>query len=92
MQIPKQFQIFGETYKIKQLVRVHKDDRWGEHEPTGNIIKIKKTLNQDQKEQAYFHEMIHCILTNLSYNDLNEDEVFVDRVAKALHQILKTSK
>lgn len=90
--IPKSFQIFGETYKVKQLIKVHKDDRWGEHEPTGNVIKIKKSLNEDQKEQVYLHEVVHCILTNLSYEELNNDEVFVDRFAKALHQILKTSK
>jgi hypothetical protein len=90
--IPKKFTIFGEEYTIKQLLKINKDGRWGEHEPTGNIIKIKKDLNEDQKEQVYFHELVHCILTNLSYDKLNLDEVFVDRFAKALHQILKTSK
>jgi predicted transcriptional regulator len=91
MVIPKKFQIFGETYKVKELVRVHKDNRWGEHQPTGNVIKIKKGLNQEQKEQAYLHELVHCILSNLSYHELDDDEVFVDQFAKALHQIL-TSK
>ena len=90
--IPKTFQIFGETYKIKQVLKVNKDGRWGEHDPNGNIIRIKKDLNEEQKEQAYYHEMIHAILTNLSYDKLNTDEEFVDRFAKALHQILKTSK
>lgn len=92
MEIPKQFTIFGETYKVKQLVKVHKDGRWGEHEPLGNVIKIKKGLNEEQKMQTYYHELVHAILTNLSYSELNEDEEFVDRFAKALHQVIKTSK
>ena len=92
MVIPKSFKIFGETYKIKELIRVHKDNRWGEHQPTGNVIKIKKTLNQEQKEQTYLHEVVHCILSNLSYEELNENEVFVDQFAKALHQILTSGK
>jgi len=92
MVIPKSFKIFGETYKIKELIRVHKDNRWGEHQPTGNVIKIKKTLNQEQKEQTYLHEVVHCILSNLSYEELNENEVFVDQFAKAFHQILTSGK
>lgn len=92
MIIPREFQIFGETYKVKQLLKIHKDGRWGEHQPTGNIIKIKKDLNTEQKEQVYLHEIVHCILTNLSYTELNDNEEFVDRFAKALHQIIKTSK
>lgn len=90
--IPKQFTIFGETYRVKQVLKVNKDGRWGEHDPAKNTIKIKKDLNEDQKEQTYYHELVHAILTNLSYTDLNEDEDFVDRFAKAMHQILKTSK
>lgn len=90
MLIPKKFKIFGETYIVKQLVKVDKLDSWGEHEPTGNIIKIKKGLNQEQKEQTFLHEVMHCMLTNLGYSKLDRDEVFVDRLAKALHQILTT--
>lgn len=92
MEIPKKFQIFGETYKVKQLVKVDKADSWGEHNASDNVIKLKKSLQQDQKEQTYLHEVVHTILTHLSYEKLNNDEKFVDTFAKALHQILITSK
>lgn len=92
MIIPKKFKIFGETYKVKQLLKVDKEGNWGEHDPSGNIIKIKKDLQEDQKEQAYLHEIVHCILTHLNYEKLNNNETFVDTFAKALHQILKTSE
>lgn len=90
--IPKQFSLFGETYKVKYLVKIDKEDSWGENCPIKNVIKIKKGLNQEQQEATYLHELVHCVLTNLGYAKLNDDEVFVDTFAKALHQILKTSK
>ena len=92
MEIPKSFQIFGETWKVKQLVKVDKKDNLGECDLANNIIKIKKCLNQEQKEQTYLHEVMHCILDNLGHDELCMNEVLVDTIAKALHQIIKTSK
>lgn len=90
--IPKSFTLFGETYKVKKLVKVDKQDSWGEHDPVKNIIKIKKGLNQEQQQQTFYHEIFHVILSNLGYTELNKDEVLIDTMAKALHQIMKTSK
>lgn len=90
--IPKQFSLFGETYKVKKLVKIDKEDSWGEHDPIKNIIKIKKSLNQEQQEVVFLHEILHAVLSNLGYEKLNEDEVLVDTMAKALHQIFNTSR
>ncbi len=92
MLIPKQFQLFGKTYKVKQLVKIDKTGSWGEYDSATNTIKLKKDLEPDQKEQTYLHELMHCILDQLNYNTLYFNEKFVDTVANALHQILKTSK
>jgi hypothetical protein len=90
--IPKSFTIFGEKYKVKQVVKVDSEDSFGEFNPETNIIKIKKGLQQDQKESVYYHELIHCLTHVLGYATLYTDEVFTDTMGKALHQILKTSK
>lgn len=89
--IPKKFNIFGETYTVKQLVKIDKDNSWGEHDPVKNTIKILKSLNEQQKEQTFYHEVLHVILYNLGYEELDNDEIFIDRISKALHQILTTS-
>lgn len=88
----KEFKLFGETYKVKELVKIDKEDSMGEYDPFKNTVKVKKGLNQEQKEQALLHEQVHCILDNLGYYKLNDDESFVDSFAKALHQILTTGK
>lgn len=91
MDIPSKFKLFGETYKVKHLVKIDKDGSWGECDYIKNTIKIKKSLNNEQKEQAFMHEIIHLALHNLGYNKLNDDEVLVDTMAKALHQILTSN-
>ena len=92
MKIPKMFMIFGETYKVRQVLKVDSKNSWGEYDPSKNVIRIKKDINKDQQEQTYLHEIVHCALCNLGYDNLNNDEVFVDTFSKALHQILTTGK
>lgn len=92
MQIPKKFSLFGETYKVRQVIKVDREDNWGEIDRTKNIIRIKKGLNQEQREQTFLHEVLHASLDNLGYEKLSDDEVFVDTLAKALHQILTSGK
>jgi len=90
--IPKKFKIFGLTYKVTQPHKVDKEDNWGEHSIQHKRIKVKKSLNKEQKEITYLHELVHTVLDNLEYNELSSNEVFVERFSKALHQILTTSE
>lgn len=90
--IPKSFEIFGRTYKVLQPNKVDAEGNIGECDSLHNIIKIRRNLKRDLKELTYIHEITHAILDNLEYIDLSNDEVFVERFSKALHQVLKTSK
>ena len=90
--IPRKFTIFGEEIKVSFVKRVDSKDSLGEWNPNKNVIKINKSLSQDQKEQVFLHEMTHCILNHLSYDMISLDEGFVDRFSKALHQVLNSSK
>lgn len=90
--IPKTFTIFGQEYVVNFVDSIDSKDSMGECIPMNNEIRIKKDLPYSLQEQVYCHELMHCILINLSYNKLNDDEVFIDRLGQCLHQILKTSK
>ena len=91
MSLPKEFKIFGELHKVSEVKKVDSQDSFGEYIPDKNKLRIKKQTNPDIKEQTFLHELTHAILHHLSYDELYEDEVFVDQFSKALHQALKTS-
>ena len=90
--IPKTFQLFGHTFKVVQPPKVDAQKSLGECNSSTNIIKLRRSLKKESKEQVYLHELVHAILDSLSYDELSDDEVFVDQFSKALHQILKSSK
>lgn len=92
MIIPKTFQIFGLTFKVTQPWKFKNNDRWGECSIAKKTIKVLRSLNKEQKEVTYLHELTHAILDCLEYNDLSNDEAFVERFSKALQQALTTSK
>lgn len=92
MIIPKTFSIFGLTFKVTQPWKFKNDDRWGECNVHKKTIKILRSLNREQKEITYLHEITHAILDCLEYTKLSHDEDFVERFSKALHQVLTTSK
>lgn len=92
IKIPKKFTIFGLTFKVTQPWKIGKGNHWGECSIASKSIKVKRSLNQEQKEITYLHEVTHAILDSLEYNDLSHDEDFVERFSKALHQVLKTSE
>lgn len=92
IKIPKTFKIFGLTFKVTQPHKIDNKDNWGECSISKKSIKVKRSLNQEQKEITYLHELTHAILDCLEYNDLSHNEEFVERFSKALHQALKTSE
>ena len=93
--IPTEFNIFGQTYKIVFKKKITKSDDLGIHDRDEKLIELKQPCKGNDKnnvEETYLHEVIHCILDHLGYDDLSDNEAFVTQVSKALHQILKTSK
>ena len=55
-------------------------------------ISISKEITKQVQEQTFWHEYMHCVLTTLGYDKLNNDEKFVDRMAQCLYQLEKTRK
>lgn len=92
--IPIEFQIFGHTYTVKLKKKVNKENDLGTHSRDKKQIKLKEagdSYDQVNVEETYLHEVMHCVLDHLGYDELSDDEAFVSQMSKALHQILKTS-
>ncbi len=94
MNIPREFQLFGTTWKVEQLskVIVDKESVLGSCDPDKCIIQIRKNLKKDLKHLTFLHEQTHAILLTLGHEELGRDEVFIEQFSKALHQVIITSK
>ena len=49
-------------------------------------ITVNKDMNLAIQEQTICHEMVHGILVHLGYNDLTNDEQFVQALGSAIYQ------
>jgi hypothetical protein len=94
MVIPKQFKLFGQTYEVRQPPKVmwQGDSVLGHCNSDDGIIQVRRNLKKELKELTYLHELTHAILYSLEYNKLSNDETFVERFSRALHQALTTQE
>lgn len=52
-------------------------------------IYLRKDMPKRLKGPVLYHEIVHGILIQLGYSELNEDEVFVQQMSNALYQMFK---
>lgn len=50
------------------------------------IIYINKVLPVEVKKETLCHEIVHGILVHIGYNDLTENEQFVQAMGNAIYQ------
>lgn len=55
------------------------------------LIKINKDASLEIKRETLWHEIVHGILVHLGYNDLSNDEQFVQAVGNAIYQVYEES-
>lgn len=85
-------EICGIPFKIKEVEVI---DEQIEGVTQGQIlfskakILIKKKLPKKLKRQVLFHEVLHGILVQLGYNELSEDETFVQSLSVVMSQMFK---
>lgn len=86
----KKIKICGIPYKIKQ-VNVIEEEFEGVTQGlivySNAEIKIKKNLPSKLKKSVLYHEIVHGILTQMGYNDLSNDEKFVQSLSIAIYQM-----
>lgn len=86
--IPKRFECMGFTINVK----MDEMSDCGKWHPDKQLIRIAKGNPDQVTEQTFWHEFMHCALSNLSYDELDSNEQFVDQMAQCLYQLEKTRK
>lgn len=56
------------------------------------LIKINKNMHSEVKEETLCHEMVHGILTHMGYDNLSNDERFVQALGNAIYQGFEVKK
>lgn len=49
-----------------------------------------KVVNKEVQEQTLYHEVIHAMLDAIGYDEIGEDEKFVNSMGTLLHQFVRT--
>ena len=94
LEIPDKFSLFGHVITVKKRTDLsYQEGAWGRARHGENTIEVQLAtkahpIDQTEVEQTYLHEVIHIVLGKLGYNELNNDEKFVDQLAGCLHQVL----
>jgi hypothetical protein len=94
--IPSQFKLRG------KVIRIIVDDDYcadggmvGEADFTEKVITLcdkynGKKVNKMEKEQTYFHELVHMILDSMDRHNLKYNEDFVEEFSQRLYEYEKT--
>lgn len=93
MKIPKSYQLADNTIKIEMVSDRFNSEYLGKYFKDRNLIMLQSpndNIDSQCVELTFYHELVHSILKNLKYTELNEDEVFVDRFALLLKQAINT--
>jgi predicted SprT family Zn-dependent metalloprotease len=97
MEIPKSFKLFGQkiSVEMRKALFFEGDKSNGLCLPNENKILIQDNTKkyphaQDNIEQTFYHEFTHFMLYKLGYDELSQDEKFVEQIASCLHQLQNT--
>lgn len=92
MKLPQQFQIFGQTVKVKSM-DLTLEECYGRWVHRANEIHLTTEKTEDGfKQTTWRHEVIHCWLDWLGYQELSKDEKLVDNLASVWMQFDQTVK
>lgn len=79
--------ICGIPYKVIEYPdNFDADTHFGQIDYKMAEIRINKDMAEEIKEEAICHEIVHGMLVHLGYNDLSQDEQFVQALGNAIHQ------
>jgi len=84
MKIPKQFQLGGVTWAVKDEQTI---EAMGFCQLDKGLIRLSEEIKGDMLEQTFCHELVHAIMFSMGLRD--HDEKFVDGFGTFLHQYLK---
>ena len=103
MKIPKRFKLFGRTIEVvfDEALFVERPECSGFASYRMGKIELNPSKflygKADQKEQTFYHELMHFILYHAGssysgedHNNMHQDEPFVDLCSNLLHQAIST--
>lgn len=94
---PSKIKVGGQVIEVRDVERCD-NNNVGEAHTCGGFIEIADKFNKDDvqsadsKRNTFFHEMIHVILSNMGYNELNDNEKFVCSFAGFLTEAMTDAK
>lgn len=95
MRIPRKFKVRGNTWRVEycaDLVDEYDKKCDGILEHDKRLLYIEKSLNSHQRQLAYLHEWVHCVLYEhkLGVTSLTPDveEIICEAFAEELKKIL----
>ena len=95
MNIPKSFQLLGQTIKVKHHKSLYKRHKChGLWVPMEYTIIIQQSvpgcqLSEEYREQTFYHELTHAILEMTGHEKISARESVVESVSQALYQFMK---
>lgn len=77
-----------------KVIKVDKDtaDDWSGKTDYNNEIIWLANLSKEMKQESLWHEICHFLLQDMGYNDLSDDEKFVNNLSRYIMQILVDNK
>lgn len=96
--IPEKFKLNGDTINvIIDDVYCSDEKCLGEADFEEKVITLcgiykGKRVSKNDKEQTFFHELVHMILDSMGKDRLKYDENFVDLFATRLHEYEKSKQ
>jgi ssRNA-specific RNase YbeY (16S rRNA maturation enzyme) len=62
------------------------DTHFGQIDYARCLINVNKDLSEESKKETICHEMVHGMLVHIGYDDLAQDEQFVQALGNAIYQ------
>lgn len=86
--IPKRFKVGSIEYSVNMVEHCGDNEDFGRWYPFGFIEIANQSggyqVSESRKKQVFFHELTHAILSQMSKEELNEDESFVNTFSSFL--------
>lgn len=89
MNLPEEVKILGLTYRVQEVDVVDKTETlWGKIDHQEQVIRIDAEMSDERKGLTFFHELLHGVLAELGYDQLNNNECAVQSISAALYHAL----
>lgn len=92
--IPKRFKVGSVDYDVRFVEHCGDNDDFGKWHPLGFIEIANQSggyqVSESRKMQVFLHELTHAILGQMSKEELNADESFVNTFSSFLAEAIST--